>query len=126
MPLSLFVFLTQPEVELLLFGLQQNKPMMLHTVSFTLISGSRSRPQPCVRKALILIVVSLWPASLGTLLSGYWCEGVLENTGGEVKNVLIRAVEEINPVALLSRKSLTVKNRNFPTPQIFFFSKFFG
>ena len=57
--------------------------------------------------------------SLGTLLSGYWCEGVLENIGGEVKNVLIRAVEEINPVALLSRKSLT-------TPQIFFFSKFFG
>ena len=121
MPLSLFVFLTQPEVELLLFGLQQNKPMMLHPVSFTLISGSGSRPQLCVRKALTLTVVSLWPTSLGTLLSGHWCEGALEDIEGEIINILTRAV------ALLSRKSLTeVKNRNFPTPQIFFFNKFFG
>lgn len=36
MPLSLFVFLTQAEVEFLPFELQQNKPMMLHPISFTL------------------------------------------------------------------------------------------
>lgn len=112
MALSLFIFLTQPEVEFLPFCLQQNKPrVILYSAGWL----------PCLLCFLSLEAGQGHSCPLGSLsISAHFPQGqhlwghcfqntvvkVLMRTMWETVNILTRALEKKDCIALLSKKSL--------------------